>query len=159
MGRGRMFFPLKDCMDCISQAITGKPLDAEPFARQVLCNGGYDMHEISVADVKNLLDGKFDLCDREKVLWAFNETVNFYQYAADTPEDLCSGIFTLIVLCRVAAQDKEDFSDHFNKIIEMYYFFHQRIDESLAILLFSICFANLPEYPEIVAHYLGRKRE
>jgi len=117
-----MDLSLKDYMECVSLSLTDKPLDFYAFSRRVIFNGGYDMHEISVEDIVHLYNEEFSECDRDEVLWAFAETIDIYKFAPETPEDLCCGIFTLIILCRISAQDKDDYLNNYDKIIEMFYF-------------------------------------
>ena len=153
-----MSLSLKDYMECVSLSLTGKPLDLPAFSRRVLDNGGYDMHEISVEDIVHLYNEEFSNCDRDEVLWAFAETIDRYKFAPETPEDICCGIFTLIVLSRVSAQNKDDYLNNYDKIIEMFYFFHQRIESGISMLLFSMCFPDPPEYPEIASGWLKKSK-
>ena len=153
-----MNLSLKDYMECVSLSLTGKPLDFCAFSRRVLDNGGYDMHEISVGDIANLYNEEFSNCNRDEVLWAFAETIDIYKFAPETPEDLCCGIFTLIVLSRISAQDKGDYLNNYDKIIEMFCFFHARIESDISMLLFSMCFQDPPEYPEFVAGRLEKSK-
>ena len=153
-----MSLSLKDYMECVSLSLTGKPLDLPTFFRRVLDNGGYDMHEISVEDIVHLYNEEFSNCDRDEVLWAFAETIDIYKFVPETPEDICCGIFTLIVLSLVSAQNKDDYLNNYDKIIEMFYFFHQRIESGISMLLFSMCFPNPPEYPEIASGRLEKAK-
>ena len=153
-----MNLSLKDYMECVSLSLTDKPLDFDSFAERVLFNGGYDMHEISAEDIANLYNEEFSRCNRDEVLWAFAETIGIYKFAPETPEDLCCGIFTLIVLCRISVQDKDDYLNNYDKIIEMFYFFHTKIESGISMLLFSMCFPNPPDYPEFAACWLNKSK-
>ena len=153
-----MSLSLKDYMECVSLSLTGKSLELPAFSQSVIDNGGYDMHEISVEDIVHLDDEEFSDCDRDEVLWAFAETIDIYKFAPETPEDICCGIFTLIVLSLISAQNKDDYLNNYDKIIEMFYFFHQRIESGISMLLFSMCFPNPPEYPEIASGRLEKAK-
>lgn len=144
-------------MAALCSDLLKKPLDDTEIAKKVIANGGYDMHEVSVQDVIGFLNGDFSHCDREVCLWAFAETMYMYKYT-DSAEELCCGIFTLIVLCILSRQNKDDFFNNFGKMIEMYNFFREKLEDisDLSIVLFYLCFSEQPQYPEMVFCHFGK---
>ena len=48
--------------------------------------------------------------------------------------------------------------NNYDKIIEMLYFFHQRIDSGMSMLLFAMCFPNPPEYPGMASCRLEKSK-
>ena len=140
--------PIKDFMRTLSWAIEKKELNCSLFANRIVHNGGVDMESVSPNMILDLFEEKYPKC-KDDLLWSFSETINMYEYST-SGDDLCCGIFSLIVLCKLCSQDKDEYYAHFDKMIRMFYFFYSQIDTSLAVVLFNLCFSEQPQFPEVL---------
>ena len=144
---------LKKFMETVFLCISKKELDYKKFAEHIISYGGIEMENVSPIDIFNLFEENFSN-NREELLYAFSEVMYSYKFA-DSADELCYGIFSLIVLCRLSSKNKDDFYTDFDKMIEMYYFFHTKIDDELSIALFHLCFVETPRYDEIIYYLLA----
>lgn len=140
-------------MEYLFKKIAKEQIPLQVFADMVLMNGGEDMIDVSKQDIIDLYNGTF-IGTLNKIQWAFSETMYSYLYSDNTPNDLCCGIFSLIVLCQTSSQTPVDFFDKFDKIIEMYCFFKKKIEEDIAMRLFYMCFYNMNINTNNIQHAL-----
>ena len=139
---------IKDFMMTLSWAVEKGEFDCNHLANRIIHNGGIDMEPFSPSVILDLFEEKFPK-HKDDLLWSFSETIDMYKYS-ESADDLCCGIFSLIVLCKLCSQDKDEYYNHFEKMIEMYYFFYSKINSSLSVVLFNLCFSEQPQFPEIL---------
>ncbi len=92
------------------------------------------------------------------ILHSFSNVLEVYQLA-NSVDEFCCGMFTLIILCQICIPDEKLFYEHFNQIIDMYYRFCEKLDSWAARQLFRLCLVErecriLAMFPRCVANAL-----
>ena len=70
--------------------------------------------------IKQLYDGSF-LGNGEMILHSLSNVLEIYQLA-DSVDELCCGMFTFIILCQICIPDEKNYYEHFNQLIDMFFF-------------------------------------
>ena len=131
--------------DCAAAATnvspeTPKPIaktEVKSFSSSIIHDGVSGMSGISPQTVKQLYEGSFR-GDWKMILHSCSKALETYQLA-DSVDELCCGMFTLVILCQICIPDETLFYEHFNQIIDMYYCFCEKIDSLAARRLFRLC--------------------
>ncbi len=130
---------LKDFMESVYLALGNDiPLNIHHLATCLIHNGGSEMSELTFETVVDLFYERYT-GDMSKIQEAFSNTLELYQSAADE-DDLCCGILTLIVLSRIYMDSGNDFCIHFERIMDMFFFFFPKLDSDKAFEMFYLCF-------------------
>ena len=130
---------LTQFMESTYPRIMGIPFDKYVFAESIIRLGGVDMEDFSAQDIVDMCDEKFHGNLRD-VLWAFNETLGGYYYTEDK-ENMCSEIFTLIILCQVSEWG-DGFAPDLDVVLRSYWNLYCKLDKSTCIQLFDLCFLS-----------------